>query len=118
MDIIFSFLYCAAFAVVIIAVIVYFVRKVFRWSDNNHTELTKQEVILEGLKEKYVILGARAANGLGGPISPKRYYLTFSTQDGNKIRCEVPENKFISVSEGTKGILTMQGTRFISFERN
>ena len=118
MDIILSCLHLVVYAVAIIAVIVYFVRKVLRWSENNHAELIKQEVTLESVKEKYVILGVRSANGLSGPISPRRYYLTFSTQEGKKICCQVPENKFISVSEGAKGILTMQGTRFISFERS
>lgn len=114
---IFSFLCWTAIIIVAIAVFAYYIRKVFRWSENNHSEIITYEVTLVEKKERYALLGASAANGLSNETSPRRYYLYCKTTDGKEIKCEVPYNAFDKVREGRAYLLTMQGSRFIKIER-
>jgi len=100
-----------------VGAVFYIGRKIFRWSENNHSELIKYELKITEKKEKYALLGASAANGLSNEASPKRYYLTGVTKDGKTVKCQVPYNAFDRAREGHTCLIAMQGTRFISFER-
>lgn len=95
----------------------YYGRKILRWSGNNHSEIITFKVTVIEKKEKYLILGASPEKGLSAPSSPRRYYLYCKASDGKEIRCEVPFDVFDRVKEGRSCLLTMQGTRFIAFER-
>lgn len=95
----------------------YYGRKILRWSNNNHSEIITYEITITEKKEKYAILGASAAKGLSNESSPRRYYLTGKTKDGQTVKCEVPFGVFDRTIEGRSCLITMQGTRFISFER-
>lgn len=95
----------------------YYGRKILRWSNNNHSEIIKYELKITEKKEKYAILGASAAKGLSNESSPRRYYLTGKTKDGQLVKCEVPFDVFDRTIEGRSCLITMQGARFIAFER-
>ncbi len=95
----------------------FLVRKILRWSENNHSEVIKYDLKITGKKEKYALLGASAANGLSNEASPKRYYLTGETPDGQIVKCQVPFDVYDRVREGRRAMITMQGARFIAFER-
>ena len=45
------------------------------------------------------------------------YYATFQFQSGDRLELMIPYNQFGYLVEGDKGMLTFQGTRFISFDR-
>ena len=80
---IYLFLTYAIPMVIIAALVIHYVRKALRWSDNNHSEIITYEITITEKKEKYALLGASAAKGLSNESSPKRYYLT-----GNKGRSD------------------------------
>lgn len=44
-------------------------------------------------------------------------YVTFETDRGDRVELLVPEREYGVLLEGDEGILTYQGTRFISFHR-
>lgn len=111
-------LLCWIVIIIAVAVLVFgYVRKILRWSDNNHSEIIKYELKITEKKEKYALLGASAAKGLSNESSPKRYYLTGETKDGQLVKCQVPFNVYDRTREGHSCLITMQGTRFIAFER-
>ncbi|MCL2084208.1 MAG: DUF2500 domain-containing protein [Oscillospiraceae bacterium] len=45
------------------------------------------------------------------------YYITFEFLSGDRMELHVPAREYGLIAEGDGGILTSQGTRFISFER-
>ena len=46
------------------------------------------------------------------------HYVTFELQDGQRTELRVARNEFDSLCSADVGRLTLQGTRFISFEKN
>lgn len=100
-----------------LGVLILIIRKIFQWSKNNHSEVIKYELKIISKKEKYALLGASVARGLSKEASPRRYYLTGETKDGQVVRCQVPYNVYDRIREDSRALVTMQGTRFIAFER-
>ena len=49
--------------------------------------------------------------------SSTSYYVTFELTNGERMELLIPNNAVGMLVEGDKGILTFQGTRFISFVR-
>jgi hypothetical protein len=45
------------------------------------------------------------------------YYATFEFDTGDRQELHIPRQDFGMLSEGDAGMLTFQGTRFLSFER-
>ncbi len=56
---------------------------------------------------------------LNDHVSPRMYYhyVTFELQDGQRAEMRVSKSDFDSLSVSDEGMLTLQGTRFISFEQ-
>jgi hypothetical protein len=52
-----------------------------------------------------------------GDHSHTDYYVTFQLETGDRLELEVPDSRFGYLVEGDNGILTSQGSRFLSFER-
>lgn len=46
------------------------------------------------------------------------YYVTFEVESGDRIELVVPSHEYGFMVEGDQGKLTLQGTRYISFDRN
>lgn len=45
------------------------------------------------------------------------YYVTFRFESGDRLELHVPSHEIGYLTEGDRGMLTFQGTRFLSFER-
>jgi hypothetical protein len=45
------------------------------------------------------------------------YHVTFQFESGDRLEMRVPRGEFGVLVEGDRGNLTLQGTRYISFER-
>lgn len=45
------------------------------------------------------------------------YYVTFQFESGDRLELHVPSREIGYLIEGDRGMLTFQGTRFLSFER-
>ena len=54
----------------------------------------------------------------GDTAAAASYYITFEFPSGNRKELYVPHQEFGLIDDGDDGILTSQGSRFISFERN
>lgn len=50
-------------------------------------------------------------------LNENKYYVCFGLEDGRIKRLVVDSYVYLSLTEGEKGILTYQGTRFIRYER-
>ena len=110
-------LFGAVILVLVSALLFYYGRKILRWSDNNHSEVIKYELKITEKKEEYKVMGASSAKGTSIENSPRRYYFTGETKDGQVIKGQVPFDVYDRLREGRHAFITMQGTRFIAFER-
>ena len=111
------FLFSAIVLLIVLVLAFHYGRKILRWTDNNHSEVIKYELKITGKKEEYKVMGASSANGTSIENSPRRYYFTGETKDGQVIKGQVPFDVYDRLREGRRAFITMQGTRFIAFER-
>lgn len=102
---------------IIVGLVFYYGRKIFRWTDNNHSDMIKYELTITEKRERYALLGASAAKGLSNETSPRRYYFTGVARDGQVIKGQVPFDVYDRLREGRRCFITMQGTRFVGFEK-
>ena len=107
-----------AIPVLIIAGAVFFYgRKILRWSDNNHAEITEHEAIVVTKETKERIFRNYSTGGGGIPAMDRQEHILFRMKNGKKMKLIVDSATFIKTDEGDEGILRLKGTRFISFEK-
>ena len=111
------FLFSAIVLLIVLVLAFHYGRKILRWTDNNHSEVIKYELKITEKKEEYKVMGASSAKGTSIENSPRRYYFTGETKDGQVIKGQVPFDVYDRLREGRRAFITMQGTRFIAFER-
>lgn len=116
MEIIVWIQYIAIIAVIVAAVVIGIV-KVFRWSENNHSETTEHKATL-------IKKGTQVSNN---PRRPRGvivkyentavYSCTFRLENGKKLRLNLPLNEVVKIKEGDGVMLKLQGTRFVSLNK-
>lgn len=105
-------------AAIVIGGVIAAVAKIFRWSDNNHAEITEHKALLIKKQTNERIYRNTAVGTVGGiPVRSTLYYLTFRLENGKKCRFNVKITDSIKAKEGDEGILKLKGTRFVSFEK-
>ena len=104
-------------AAIVIGLIIHYGRKVLRWSDNNHAEITEHKALLIDKSEKERVYRNKSAGGMGIPVTATRYYLVFMLDGGKKQRFEVPMADYIKADYNQEGVLKLKGTRFVGFEK-
>ncbi len=105
----------AVYIFVGVGAVIWAVKKVFRWSENNHSPITEHTVeVLDKQTQSRTSKYHPSRTGYKAEIA---YYLILKTEDGKKKRYAVPMLDFDKAVVGKKGVLKLQGTRFFSFER-
>ncbi|SCI82630.1 Protein of uncharacterised function (DUF2500) [uncultured Clostridium sp.] len=90
------------------------IRNVKEWSYNNKQPIIPVEatVISKRTNVSHHHHGDTHASS-----SSTTYYVTFQFDNGERLELSVSGEKYGLMAEGDKGVLSFQGTRFISFER-
>lgn len=99
-------LFGIVFAAILIVFVVTLARNIAEWAHNN-----KQP---QALAKR---IARHHHNHDGHMHTSRSYHVTFEYADGVQIEARVPRAVYNDICEGDGGILTMQGTRFIGFER-
>ena len=86
------------------------VRRISQWMKNNKAPRTPVQARVV-TKRAYTRGGARAC-------AATLYYITFEFLSGDRAEFHVPDREYGLIAENDDGVLTFQGTRFISFERS
>jgi len=86
------------------------VRRISQWMQNNNAPRTPVHARVV-TKRAYTRGGARG-------YAATLYYITFEFLSGDRIEFHVPDREYGLIAENDDGILTFQGSRFISFKRN
>lgn len=86
------------------------------WIHNNNSPEESVPVTVVSRRD-HVSVSHHNSEGLVHSSSTTAYYVTFETQDGERMELRVPAKEFGLIVEGDRGILRYRGTRYLSFER-
>ena len=98
------------FVAVVGMLVVTAVRGAATWSKNNDSpRLT--------VSAQVVSKRTRVSGGSGDLMTSTTYYATFQVESGDRMEFHVTGQEYGLIAEGDNGILSFQGTRYLSFER-
>ena len=91
--------------------IVAMVRGVGEWNKNNQSpKLTVPVTVVAKRSDVH--------RGIETMHTFTSYYVTFQVESGDRMEFEVSDMEYGMLAEGDRGMLTFQGTRYLSFQRN
>ena len=99
------------FVLVFGIIIVTMVRGVGEWNKNNQSpKLTVPVTVVAKRSDVH--------RGIETMHTFTSYYVTFQVESGDRMEFEVSAMEYGMLAEGDRGMLTFQGTRYLSFQRN
>ncbi len=108
------------FVIVLAVFILIFVKGIVTWSKNNRSpRLTVDAVVVAKRTEvshHHTAVGGAGVCG-GGASSSTWYYVTFQVESGDRMELSVSGQDYGMMAEGDRGSLSLQGTRFLGFQR-
>lgn len=109
----FEVLFFIMFGTVFVMVIIGFARNIIQWGKNNNSPRLSVEafVVAKRTSVSYHHSHNHASS------SSTWYYVTFQVASGDRMELSVRGSDYGMLAEGDVGILTFQGTRYLSFER-
>ena len=99
------------FVLVFGIIIVTMVRGIGEWNKNNHSPKLTVPVTV-------VAKRSDVDRGIETMHTFTSYYVTFQVESGDRMEFEVSDMEYGMLAEGDRGMLTFQGTRYLSFQRN
>ncbi|MDR2502397.1 MAG: DUF2500 domain-containing protein [Oscillospiraceae bacterium] len=106
-----------AFIAVLAVIAVIAVRGLMTWSKNNNSPRIPAYARVVSKREEVTTQHHDAGNGAMHMYHNTQYYVTFEFASGDRQEVSVPRSEFGYLADGDEGVLTLQGTRFIGFER-
>ena len=85
-----------------------------RWHKNN---TAPQQELKARVAEKRTSVGGRHEEQVIAPGYACWYYATFEVENGDPLELELTEQQYGRLNEGEEGILKVQGTRYLGFEK-
>ncbi len=99
------------FVLVFGIIIVTMVRGVGEWNKNNQSpKLTVPATVVAKRSDVH--------RGIETMHTFTSYYVTFQVESGDRMEFEASDMEYGMLAEGDRGMLTFQGTRYLSFQRN
>ena len=92
-----------------------------RWNKNNRSPVLSVNAHVAGKRSEVTHQRHPIAGDVSGghgyhTFTSKRYFITFRTDGGSSVELEVDDAAYETLTEGTVGRLTYQGTRYLGFE--
>ena len=109
MGILFPIVFLVIFVFIIFAVI----KGLKEWSHNNaQPQIPAEALIVAKRGQRH-----HHNNNNGSHHTSETYYVTFQFRNGDRTEIQVPPREYGMLAEGDEGVVTLQGTRFIRFDR-
>lgn len=89
------------------------VRSIREQNQNNHSPRLEVEAGVVAKRQSTSVSHMNNA----APMTDTSYFVTFEVRSGDRMEFRLPGREYGLIAEGDFGILTFQGTRYISFER-
>lgn len=118
----FGLMFTIIFVIVFIVILVTIIKGIGQWNKNNHSpRLTVDATVVTKRIDVKRHNHANAGDTTGAhgfhTSSATFYYVTFQVASGDRMELAVNGREYGILVEGDKGMLTFQGTRYLSFER-
>ncbi len=115
MSIVGSLIFMAVFGIFIFVA----VKGISQWNKNNHSpRLTvPATVVAKRTNVSHHHNHNHAGTGMHHTSTSTTYYVTFQVESGDRMELHVAGNEYGFLVEGDRGLLSFQGTRYLSFER-
>ena len=122
-DFIFPLMFILVFSLVAITFIVTLVRGASEWNRNNHSPKLNVEATCVSKRTNVTQRNEPVAGDISGAhgymhSSDTSYYATFEVESGYRIEFHITGLQYGKLKEGDTGVLSFQGTRYLSFERH
>ena len=105
------------FGLVIAVFVVVLVRGLLQWDRNNHSPRLTVDATVVAKRTHVSGHHRHGSNGSYHHSTSNSYYVTFQFESGDRQELCVQGTEYGMLVEGDTGKLTLQGTRYISFER-
>lgn len=113
---IFQLLFFIAFFGIFLVFLISAGKGIAQWGKNNRSpRLTVNAAVVA--KRENVNVHHHHGNGAGHTTRSTTYYVTFQFDAGDRLELRLPGREYGLLTEGDTGLLTFQGTRYLSFER-
>ncbi|MEI4770766.1 DUF2500 domain-containing protein [Psychrobacillus sp. FJAT-51614] len=99
-------IFILVFGLIIFAI----VKNISQWNKNNNSPKLS-------VPAQVVAKRSDTRGGSGNSSASTSYYATFQVESGDRIELHVSGQEYGMLAEDDLGVLTFQGTRFLSFER-
>ena len=109
----FSLVFILIFGMIIFSII----KGISEWSSNNKQPIIPVDSTVAAKRISVSHHNHNTGDNMMHTSTSTTYYVTFEFENGERLELKVSGKEYGLISEGDKGILSFQGTRFISFER-
>lgn len=108
------------FVVVIGIFLVVAIKGISQWNQNNHSpRLTvSASVVAKRAHVSHQHSHNHHGTGMHHTSTFTTYYVTFQVESGDRMELNVAGHEYGMLTEGDRGMLTFQGTRYLGFERS
>ena len=113
----FEVLFFLAFFVILAMVIISLLRSLLQWNKNNHSPRLTVLATVVTKRSSTSHSTHHAGNGAMHTSTSSSYYATFQVESGDRMEFHITGTEYGMLAEGDYGMLTFQGTRYLSFER-
>jgi|GEM_PF-908367 len=100
-----------AFLAILVFIIFVVIKGLKEWSHNNAQPQIPAEALIVAKR------GQRHHHNNSSHHTSETYYVTFQFRSGDRTEIQVPPREYGMLAEGDEGVVTLQGTRFIHFDR-
>ena len=114
----FSGMFSIVFILVVGVFIFSIVKGISEWSHNNKQPIIPVNSIVSSKRVSVTHHNHNTGENMMHNSTSTSYYVTFEFENGERMELEISGREYGLIAEGDKGVLSFQGTRFISFERN
>ena len=116
---VFGIMFTVVFVLVLGSIIFEIVKGIGQWNKNNHSpRLTvPATIVAKRTNVSHHHHHNHAGTGMHHTTHSTTYYVTFQVESGDRMELHVAGHEFGMLVEGDRGMLTIQGTRYLGFDR-
>lgn len=115
--VLFRIMFALAFVLVIGMFLVFAVKGIVQWNQNNHSPRLTVPAVIVAKRTNVTRHHRGGADGHHHHHTSTSYYVTFQFGGGDRMELLVSGSEYGMLVEGDQGDLSFQGTRYLSFVR-
>ena len=115
--VLFRIMFILAFVLVIGMFLVFAVKGIAQWNQNNHSPRLTVPAVIVAKRTNVTRHHHGGAGGHHHHHTSTSYYVTFQFGGGDRMELLVSGSEYGMLVEGDQGDLSFQGTRYLGFER-